>query len=108
MITITDAAKDMITEALTRSGKEVLHVGLLTHHCGGKGLELALIMAEEAQRLLTINDIRIDINEEDEAYLNGFTFDSDGKNLKVLPPEDFAPSSCGNCHEDCEGECCKN
>ena len=105
MITITDAAKNMITQAMKRMGKDAMRVGLVTRHCGGKGLDIALIQENDAKRKIEVNGLAIDISEEDEAFLNGFLFDAEGNNLKVVPPEDFQPSSCSSCHEDCEGEC---
>lgn len=108
MITITNAAKDMIAQALNRMGKDVIHVGLVTHRCGGKGLDIALVKESEAKRIIDINGLSVDISEEDESFLNGFLFDAEGNNLKVTPPEDFQPSSCSSCNEDCDGEChCK-
>ena len=100
---ITDAAKEVFLEAITRTKKSICHMGLIPTHCGGRSLDLCLIPEEEATRLVDINGLKVDISEEDEETLRDFTFDAKDKALCLIPPQ---REECGGCHGGCcEGEC---
>ena len=102
---VTDAAKEILLASMERAGKEVCHIGLVVHSCGGKGLDPRLIKKEEATRLVEINGVLFDLTEDAEAFLDGFTFDGDGNRLCLIPPEHL-DSGCGDCHEEeCDEHC---
>ena len=103
---ITDSAKTVFLAAMEKTGLPVCHLGLTTTHCGHKGLDLNLIKEEEATRLIEVNGLKVDISEEDEAALDGYTFDGVGNSLRLIAPE-TAGRGCG-CGGNCEeGECCE-
>lgn len=101
---ITEKAKEIFLEAMKRTGKDICHIGLVTHRCGGKGLDLRLINKEEANRVIDIDGLPVDIAEEDEAFLSEITFDGEGKGIKVIAPSSpkIEGESCGSC-DDCDG-----
>ena len=102
---ITDAGKAIFLEAMNRVGKDICHM-FLTHHDEGEvGLSLALIDEKDADRIIEVNGLKINISEEDEKYLESATFDGEGTNLKVTMPMQGHGCGCG-CHHH-EGECCE-
>ena len=101
---ITEKAKNIFLAAMEKTGKEVAHIGLVTHSCGGKGLDLRLIVKEEATRLMEIDGVLCDIPEDAEAFLEGFVFDAEGQNLRLIAPE-RSHCGCDDC-DDCHDGCC--
>ena len=105
---ITEEAQKLFHQAMEELKKDVFHIELVQHGCGGKGLNLKLITKEEATRIIDVDGIAVDINEEDDAFLKEFTFEAYNGNIKVVPPANYQPgchggSTCDDC-EDC-GDC---
>jgi len=104
----TEEAQNLFHKAMEEIGKDVFHIELVQHGCGGKGLNLKLITKEEATRIVEIDGIAVDISEDDDAFLKEFTFEEYNGNIKVVPPAGYKPgchggSTCDDC-EDC-GDC---
>ncbi len=100
---ITKSAKDLFQIAMEKSGKDAFHIGLVVHSCGGKGLDIQPIKKEEAKRLKEIDGVLVDISEEDEFFLRGFTFDREGDCLHIISP---VTDDCGcGCGGNCGGNC---
>ena len=101
-MTITDAGKKVFLGAMSRSGKPVVNMFLHDEGDGRVGLNLGLIEEAGAKRLIEVNGIKIDINEEDEAFMEKAVFDAEGDNLKVTMPMRGCGCCHGHHHDDCD------
>lgn len=106
---ITESAKEIFLNAMQRLKMDAIHIELVTHHCGGKGLNLQLIKKEDASRLIEVNGLFVDISEEDEPYMDTIVFDGEGNSIKLLstaPRKEGCgcggDGDCSSC-DDCEG-----
>ena len=104
---IEQPAIDYINTALKNLNKDYCHIGVVSHCCHNKQIDMYLINKDEAVRLIDLGGITVDFTEEAEQFLEGFTLTMNGNGLSFIPPEGWNPhqGGCGH-HEHKEGECC--
>ena len=98
---IKDNLKKTIQDTLLEEKKDAFHINLITHSCGGKGLNISFVTKDEIKRLITVNDVPVDIEEEDEKFLEFVAFDCDDNGNITLEFLEGFKSPCHGC-SDCD------
>ena len=105
---LTDEAIELIQDVLKTQHKDYVHIGLISHCCGNKQIDMYLIEKGHESHLVDCG-ILLDMDEEAERFFEGFTLVRDGNALRFVPPEGWVPPAkqgegCGN-HKGEEGRC---
>lgn len=80
---ITDAAKEMISGAITE--KECNGIQLYTEKsCCGKTLQIALVVISENEKPDSVNGISVLMDDETREWTGNITIDAEGGQLKLI------------------------
>lgn len=97
---ITESAKKVISSALVRSGKDYLHIGLIDRCHNNKSLDIRLIEKDEAENLITIDEIKVDMDEKAKEFLSEFILEGRDNGIMFIPPSDWKNEHEGCCHSN--------
>ncbi len=98
---ITDALKQLIETLLTENEKDAVNISLITHSCGGKGLDIKLIKLEE-NKFIDYNGVKVVINDEDDEFLRHYILSADENGVVTISLEEgYEPPYTCNCGDDC-------
>ena len=75
MVEFSSSAKEMIQEALKSEGCDTLKL-FLHRSCCGTSLQIELIKAGEEENIVTVDGVRIAIDEETERWTTDKLFDT--------------------------------
>ncbi len=97
---ITENAKTIISSALERSNKDYLHIGLIDRCHGNKSLDIRLIEKDEADNLITIEGVEIDMDSKADEFLKEFVLEGQDNGIMFIPPSDWKNEHEGCCHHE--------
>jgi len=93
---ITDELNQYLKMTLKTNDKDAINISLVTHSCGGKGLDIKCIKLEN-EDYQDYNGLKVVISPEDDEFLKHFILSCDDNGMVSVALEegyDF-PSSCG-------------